>query len=78
VPLRNMTHMEVIKFVQEHIIHRFGIPHTLTTDQGSSFMSQQFKEFAGSLKIELLNLSVAIFFTKLVTLLCRSKWTCQS
>jgi hypothetical protein len=36
--------------VQEHIIHQFGIPHT-------SFMSHQFREFAGSLKIKLLNSS---------------------
>jgi hypothetical protein len=40
VPLRNMTHREVINFVQEHIIHIFGMPQTLTTDQGASFMSQ--------------------------------------
>jgi hypothetical protein len=26
VPLRNMTHKEVISFVLEHIIHQFGIP----------------------------------------------------
>jgi hypothetical protein len=26
VPLRNMSHKEVIIFLQEHIIHRFGIP----------------------------------------------------
>jgi hypothetical protein len=26
VPLRNMTHREVIRFVQEHIVHRFGVP----------------------------------------------------
>jgi hypothetical protein len=39
MPLRNMTHREVISFVQEHIIHRFGIPQTLTIDQGASFMS---------------------------------------
>jgi hypothetical protein len=56
VPLRNMAHHEV-KFVQEHIIHWFGMPQTLMTDQGSSFMSWQFKEFAGSLKIALLNSS---------------------
>jgi len=36
VPLKNMTHREVIEFITEHIIHRFGIPQTLTTDQGSS------------------------------------------
>jgi hypothetical protein len=28
VLLRNMTHKEVINFVQEHIVHRFGIPQT--------------------------------------------------
>jgi hypothetical protein len=39
VPLKNMTHMEVINFVQEHIIYRFGIPQTLTSDYGASFMS---------------------------------------
>jgi hypothetical protein len=57
VPLRNMTHKEVISFVLEHIIHRFGIPQTLTTDQGSSFMFHQFREFAESFRIKLLNSS---------------------
>ena len=33
VPLRNMTHREVIEFITKHIIHRFGIPQTLTMDQ---------------------------------------------
>jgi hypothetical protein len=58
LPLRSMTHREVISFVQKHIIYRFGIPQTLTTDQGPSFMShQQFREFVESLKIKLLNSS---------------------
>jgi hypothetical protein len=57
VPLRNMTHQEVISFVQEHIIYRFGVPQTLTTNQGTSFMSHQFREFTKSLKIKLLNFS---------------------
>jgi hypothetical protein len=39
VLLKNMTYKEVIHFILEHIIHRFVIPQTLTTDQGSSFMS---------------------------------------
>jgi hypothetical protein len=34
VPLRNITHREVICFVQEHIIYGFGVPQTLTTYQG--------------------------------------------
>ena len=57
IPLKNMTHKEVINFVLEHIIHRFGIPQTLTFDQGASFMSHQFREFAESFRIKLLNLS---------------------
>jgi hypothetical protein len=55
VPLKNMTHREVIHFISEHIIHRFGIPQTLTTNQGSSFMSHQVCDFAESLKIKLLS-----------------------
>jgi transposase InsO family protein len=57
VPLRNMTHREVISFMQEHIIYWFGVHQTLTTDQGPSFMSQQFREFMESMKIKLLNSS---------------------
>ena len=55
VPLKNMTHKEVIKFITEHIIHRFGIPQTLTTDQGTSFVSKEVREFAELYKIKLLN-----------------------
>jgi hypothetical protein len=57
VPLRNMTHREVISSVQEHIIYQFGVPQTLTTHQGPSFMSHQFREFMKSMKIKLLNSS---------------------
>jgi hypothetical protein len=57
VPLRNMTHREVIDFVTTHIIHRFGVPQTLTTYQGTTFMSKQFKEFTSSLGVKLLNSS---------------------
>jgi transposase InsO family protein len=52
-----MTHKEVISFLLEHIIHRFGLPQTLTSNQGAAFMSHQFMEFADSLKIKLLNSS---------------------
>jgi transposase InsO family protein len=52
-----MSHREVIHFISEHIVHRFGIPQTLTMDQGSLFMSHQVREFAKSLKIKLLSSS---------------------
>jgi hypothetical protein len=57
VPLKNMTHKEVIEFITKHIIHRFGIPQTLTTDQTTSFVSSQVREFIESYKIRLLNSS---------------------
>ena len=41
IPLKNVTHKEVIEFITEHIIHRFGIPQTLTTDQGTLFVSKR-------------------------------------
>jgi hypothetical protein len=52
-----MTHKEVIKFITEHIIRRFGIPQTLMTDHGTSFISGQVREFIESYKIKLLNSS---------------------
>jgi hypothetical protein len=57
VPLKNMTHKEVIEFITEHIIHRFDIPQTLTTDQSTSFISGQVRGFIESYKIRLLNSS---------------------
>jgi hypothetical protein len=42
VALKNMTHREVIEFITEHIIHRFGIPQTLTTDQGTSLCQKRY------------------------------------
>ena len=57
VPLKNMTHKEVIEFITEHIIHRFGIPQTLTTDYDFSFISKEVCSFAESYKVKLLNSS---------------------
>jgi transposase InsO family protein len=57
VLLKNMMHKEVIEFITKHIIHRFSVPQTLTTDQGTSFVSNQVREFIESYKIRLLNSS---------------------
>ncbi|KAL1291506.1 hypothetical protein AAHE18_20G204700 [Arachis hypogaea] len=35
IPLREVTHNEIIDFIEEHIVHRFGIPQSITTDQGT-------------------------------------------
>jgi hypothetical protein len=55
IPLKNMTHREVTEFITGHIIHRFGIPQTLTTDQGTLFISKEVCEFVDSYGIKLLN-----------------------
>jgi transposase InsO family protein len=47
----------MVEFVKEHIIYRFGIPQTITTDQGTQFTSLEFREFAESMGIKLLNSS---------------------
>jgi transposase InsO family protein len=47
----------MIEFVKEHIIYRFGIPQTITTDQGTQFTSSEFRDFAESMVIKLLNSS---------------------
>ncbi|XP_051140123.1 uncharacterized protein LOC127257695 [Andrographis paniculata] len=53
VPLKNVTQKEVIDFVLNHIIYRFGIPHTLTTDQGLMFTGETFIEFLAEFNIKL-------------------------
>ena len=57
VPLKNMTHKKVIEFITKHIIHIFSIPQTLTTDQSTSFVFSQVREFVESYRIKLLNSS---------------------
>ena len=46
IPMRSVASKDMINFVKEHIIHRFGIRQTIMTDGGSVFISEEFRKFA--------------------------------
>jgi transposase InsO family protein len=47
----------VIEFIREHIIYRFGVPQSITTDQGKTFTSKEFEDFAAGTGFKLINSS---------------------
>lgn len=50
----NVDQETVINFVQSHLIYRFGIPETLTTNQGTILTGLKMGEFASNSGIKLL------------------------
>jgi transposase InsO family protein len=50
--------MAAANFV-ESIVFRFGVPHSIITDNGSNFTSGEFKEFCDKLSVQLKFTSVA-------------------
>jgi len=57
IPLKKVTSANMIDFVKEHIVYRFGIPQKITTDQGTMFTSGEFDEFTIGMGIKVLNSS---------------------
>jgi transposase InsO family protein len=57
IPMKTVTSKDVINFIKEHVIHRFGIPHTITTDGGSVFISGEFRKFTAGVEIKLIRSS---------------------
>jgi transposase InsO family protein len=57
IPFKKVTSENMVEFIKEHIIYRFGIPQTITIDQGTQFTSSEFRKFAESMGIKLLNSS---------------------
>ncbi|GKV07170.1 hypothetical protein SLEP1_g18971 [Rubroshorea leprosula] len=54
-PMKKVEQGDVIKFIKEDLIQRFGLPETITSDQGTAFVGSQVKAFAKDMGFHLLN-----------------------
>ncbi|XP_056167311.1 uncharacterized protein LOC130138162 [Syzygium oleosum] len=52
---KNITQKVVKEFIEERIIHRYGIPETITADQGTVFTGQEVLGFTRSRGIKMLH-----------------------
>nr|XP_025635638.1 uncharacterized protein LOC112729691 [Arachis hypogaea] len=51
-PLATITAQRSRKFFYKNIITRYGVPHSITTDNGTQFTSSTFKNLVASIKIK--------------------------
>ncbi|KAH9658287.1 Ribonuclease H [Citrus sinensis] len=51
-PLATITEKRTTDFIQKNIICRYGVPHTIITDNGRQFDNDKFREFCRKLKIK--------------------------
>ena len=54
IPLKKTEPKNVIQFIKERIIHRFGIPQSITTYQGTMFTEDEMTYFAKDYGIQLI------------------------
>jgi len=55
IPLETVDQNDVINFIEGCIVFRYGIPETITTDQGTMFTGQKISQYAQKLGIKLIN-----------------------
>ncbi|CAL2265275.1 unnamed protein product [Prunus armeniaca] len=53
-PVKSTTSEEIITFIEEQIVHKYGISESITTDIGNSFIFREMLDMAEELKIKLL------------------------
>src|SRR3954451_4380843 len=58
MPVTKQKGKTVVKFFQS-IVYRFGVPHSIITDNGSNFISKEFQDFREGLGINISYASVA-------------------
>ena len=55
--VKSITSDAVKKFIETKILYRFGVPETIVTDRGPSFISKEVEEFASKYKIKMIQSS---------------------
>ena len=55
--MAKVTQHDVIKFIQQQIIHKFGILQIIITDQGTIFMRDKVVTFIEEYSIKLIHLT---------------------
>ncbi|GJV21589.1 reverse transcriptase domain-containing protein [Tanacetum coccineum] len=58
-PLVKITGKEVIRFVMDNIICRYGLPRVIVTDNGAQLVSDPFKSWCTRFEIQQMNTAVA-------------------
>ncbi|GKB29233.1 reverse transcriptase domain-containing protein [Tanacetum coccineum] len=58
-PLVKITGKEVVRFIMDNIICRFGLPRIIVTDNGAQLVNEPFKGWCTRFKIQQMNTSVA-------------------
>ena len=56
--MTSVSEADVIRFIERQIIHRFGIPETITADQGTMFTGDKVKLFVQEYRIKLIHSSL--------------------
>ncbi|CAL9029755.1 unnamed protein product [Prunus brigantina] len=52
---RSISSAQVVRFFENHIVHRFGIPETITADNGPVFATAETQEYAERMGIKLVH-----------------------
>ncbi|CAN6692358.1 unnamed protein product [Malus baccata var. baccata] len=70
--VKSITSAAVKSFIETKILYRFGVPETIVTDRGPSFISKEVEEFASKYKIKMIQSSP--YYPQSNGQIARKKW----